>query len=353
MAGQEIEVRILVTGSAGFIGSHVAAALLARGDEVIGIDNFNDYYPQSLKRARVEALLAASPRFKLREMSIEELSPGDASLANDAIIHLAAQPGVRHSVTNPQDYISANLVGFAAMLEVARSRPSNHFVYASSSSVYGANAELPFSVNDPVNQPVSLYAATKRANELMAHSYADLYRIPATGLRFFTVYGPWGRPDMALFSFTKKILANEPIELYGDGLLTRDFTYIDDIVDGVLRVLDKPPQALARTGPGLNESAAPHRVFNIGNNRPVTVAQMVTELETALRRPAIRHLVGMQLGDVDHTAADIRETTAWCGYEPQTPFAAGVHHFVTWYVNHYVPNRRDNAQGRRRIGTSA
>ncbi|MEI6559998.1 MAG: SDR family NAD(P)-dependent oxidoreductase [Rhodospirillaceae bacterium] len=324
---------ILITGAAGFIGSHVAHRLLARGDTVIGIDNLNSYYDVRLKEARL-ARLEAHPRFSFLKLDIADRAGFDGALATagrevDGVVHLAAQAGVRHSIEHPFDYISANIVGHLVLLEWCRHHPGlRHMVYASSSSVYGGNTRLPFSVEDRVDHPISLYAATKKADELMSHTYAHLYRVPLTGLRFFTVYGPWGRPDMALFKFCKSIIEGEPITIYNNGEMWRDFTYIDDIVTGVVAALDHPPAPQGPTG-------APHTVFNIGNHRSEPLMKLVGLLETALGKEAIKVYDGMQPGDVQQTYADIDATRDLLGYEPTTPIDVGVPRFVAWYRAHY------------------
>ena len=324
---------ILITGAAGFIGSHVAHRLLARGDTVIGIDNLNSYYDVRLKEARL-ARLMEHPRFSFLKLDISDREGINSALAKvggevDGVIHLAAQAGVRHSIEHPFDYISANNVGHLVMLEWCRHHPGlKHMVYASSSSVYGGNTKLPFSVEDPVDHPISLYAATKKADELMSHTYAHLYRVPLTGLRFFTVYGPWGRPDMALFMFCKAIVEDQPITLYNNGEMWRDFTYIDDIVTGVVSALDHPP---APQGP----AGAPHAVFNIGNHRCEPLMKLVGLLESALGKEAIKIYGGMQPGDVQQTYADIDATQELLGYQPTTPIDVGVPRFVEWYREHY------------------
>ena len=324
---------ILITGAAGFIGSHVAHRLLARGDTVIGIDNLNSYYDVRLKEARLARLLE-HPRFSFHKLDISDRESINGTLARvgkdiDGVVHLAAQAGVRHSIEHPFDYISANIVGHLVMMEWCRHQPGlKHMVYASSSSVYGGNSKLPFSVEDRVDHPISLYAATKKADELMSHTYAHLYRIPQTGLRFFTVYGPWGRPDMALFKFCKAILEGEPITIYNNGEMWRDFTYVDDIVTGVVAALDHPPAPQGPTG-------APHAVFNIGNHRSEPLMKLVGLLETALGKEAIKVFSGMQPGDVQQTYADIDATRDLLGYEPTTPIDIGVPRFVEWYQAHY------------------
>ena len=324
---------ILITGAAGFIGSHVAHRLLARGDTVVGIDNLNTYYDVTLKEARLARLLE-HPRFSFHKLDISDREGVNGTLAKvgkdiDGVVHLAAQAGVRHSIEHPFDYISANIVGHLVMLEWCRHHPGlKHMVYASSSSVYGGNSKLPFSVEDRVDHPISLYAATKKADELMSHTYAHLYRIPLSGMRFFTVYGPWGRPDMALFMFCKAITEGKPITIYNNGEMWRDFTYIDDIVTGVVSSLDRPPAPQGPTG-------APHTVFNIGNHRSEPLMKLVGLLETALGKEAIKVYDGMQPGDVQQTYADIEATRDLLGYEPTTPIDVGVPKFVEWYRGHY------------------
>jgi UDP-glucuronate 4-epimerase len=330
---------ILVTGVAGFIGGAVAESLLARGDRVIGLDNLNAYYDPALKRARLERLqaLAAPGAFRFHQLDLvdaEALAALFAAERPTRVLHLAAQAGVRHSIDNPSLYIQSNLVGFATILEACRHGAVDHLVYASSSSIYGGNRHMPFSEQDPVNHPVSLYAATKKANELMAHTYSHLYGLPATGLRFFTVYGPWGRPDMAPMLFAKAILAGEPIRVFNNGRMERDFTYINDIVEGVIRCLDKP----ATADPGFDPlhpdpatAAAPHRLFNIGNAQPVPLLQFIDLLEQALGRPAIRDLQPMQPGDVPATAADTTALAAWVGFRPSTPIKEGIGRFAAWF----------------------
>jgi UDP-glucuronate 4-epimerase len=319
---------ILVTGAAGFIGYHVAQALLARGDAVLGVDNLNDYYDVTLKEARL-ARLQAQRDFVFLKADISDRAAMER-LAHDTpditgIVHLAAQAGVRHSLTNPYVYVEANVMGQVVMLELARSCPKlAHFVYASSSSVYGGNDKLPFSVDDPVTRPNSLYAATKRADELIGYTYAHLYRLPATGLRFFTVYGPWGRPDMAAFIFTRAILAGEPIRVFNHGEMWRDFTYVDDIVSGVLRTLDRRP-----------EGTPPHAVYNLGNHRSEKLTEFIAILESALGRKAQIVFEPMQPGDVASTFADIESSRRDLGFEPTTPISEGIPRFVRWYREHY------------------
>jgi UDP-glucuronate 4-epimerase len=318
--------RVLVTGVAGFIGMHVAQALLRRGDEVLGIDNLNDYYDPKLKLARL-AQLRTEPGFDFERLDIAETAATAACFAAgdfDRVVHLAAQAGVRHSVTHPHSYAQANLVGFLNVLEGCRWNGIQHLVYASSSSVYGGNRKLPFAESDAVDHPVSLYAATKKANELMAHSYSHLYGLPATGLRFFTVYGPWGRPDMACFDFTRAILAGEPIRVFNHGRMSRDFTYIDDIVAGVLAVLDAPPTA--------SDEGAAYRVLNIGSHAPVPLLDFIATLEAALGQRAQLDLQPMQPGDVPATYADVTALQAITGStRPCMPLAEGVQRFVDWY----------------------
>lgn len=333
-------MKILVTGAAGFIGFHTSLKLLARGDRVVGLDNLNSYYDVRLKEARLAQLNNQSGfRFIRGELAdARAMAEIFRSEAFDSVIHLAAQAGVRYSLKNPQAYIDSNLVGFTNILEGVRHNQVAHLVYASSSSVYGANTEMPFSVHQNVDHPVSLYAATKKANELLAHSYSHLYRIPTTGLRFFTVYGPWGRPDMALFLFTKAILANEPIDLFNHGRMKRDFTYVDDIVEGVVRVVDRPAQpnpAWDGRSPDSATSAAPYRLYNIGNNSPVELIRLVEILETALGRVAEKRLVDIQPGDVPATYADIEALAKDVGFRPSTPIEVGVERFVQWYRDYY------------------
>jgi UDP-glucuronate 4-epimerase len=333
-------MRILVTGAAGFIGSTLSERLLARGDTVLGYDNLNDYYDPTLKEARL-AKLTPHANFSIVRGSLEDrptLEKAFADFRPERVVNLAAQAGVRYSLTNPYAYIEANLVGFINVLEACRHGGVKHLVYASSSSVYGANRKLPFSVQDAVDHPVSLYAATKKANELMAHTYSHLYQLPTTGLRFFTVYGPWGRPDMALFLFTRKILAGEPIEVFNHGKHTRDFTYVDDIVEGVIRTLDRVPEgdpAFDPLRPNPGSSAAPYRVYNIGNNQPVELAHYIEVLERKLGRTAEKILLPLQPGDVPDTYADVAELSRDTGYAPSTPVEIGIGRFVDWYRAFY------------------
>lgn len=331
---------VLVTGAAGFIGYHVADALLARGEMVLGCDNLSPYYDVRLKEARLDRL-RARPGFEFTRVDVGDRAAVEElfrSRAPGRVIHLAAQAGVRHSIRNPHDYVTSNLAGFANVLEGCRHAGVEHLVYASSSSVYGSNARMPFSEHDPADHPLSLYAATKRSNELMAHSYAHLFGIPATGLRFFTVYGPWGRPDMALFLFTRAILNGAPIELFNEGRMTRAFTYIDDAVEGVLSLLEKPPApdpAWNRERPDPASSAAPHRIVNIGSSEPVALLDCVALLEERLGRTAVKSLLPMQPGDVEATAADVSDLGRLAGSPPGTPLAVGIRRFVDWYRAYY------------------
>ncbi|WP_048438179.1 NAD-dependent epimerase [Caenimonas sp. SL110] len=326
-------MRVLVTGAAGFIGMHTCAALLARGDQVTGLDNLNDYYDPTLKQARIEILAghARHANFHFEAADIVDREPMRALFASgrfDRVVHLAAQAGVRYSLVNPQAYIDSNIVGFANILEGCRQARIEHLVYASSSSVYGGNTKLPFSESDPVDHPVSLYAATKKSNELMAHTYSHLYALPTTGLRFFTVYGPWGRPDMATQLFAQAIVEGRAIDVYNHGAMSRDFTYIDDVVEGVLRVLDKPPVAAG-------EAPAPARIFNIGNHAPVPLLEFIATLEDALGGTAQKRLLPMQPGDVVATYADTSALQAWVGFSPSTPLKDGLAQFARWFRSYY------------------
>ena len=333
-------MRVLVTGTAGFIGYHVAARLLARGDEVIGVDNLNDYYDPKLKEARLARLSGQSGfRFELLDIAGAE---GVRRLFGETkpqrVVNLAAQAGVRYSLVNPQAYFDANLQGFLNILEGSRHNGVEHLVFASSSSVYGANTAQPFSEHHNVDHPVSLYAATKKANELMAHTYAALFKLPCTGLRFFTVYGPWGRPDMALFKFTRGILNDEPIEVFNHGHMVRDFTYIDDIVEGVIRVIDSvaaPDPAWNGDIPDPARSFAPYRLFNIGNNQPVPLLDFIAALEEALGRKAKMELLPIQPGDVPSTMADVSELESAVGFRPVTTIREGIGRFVAWYKDYH------------------
>lgn len=321
---------ILLTGAAGFIGFHVAQVLLARGEEVIGIDNLNDYYDPALKRARLEQLQGRNG-FHFCEIDIADTDAVMAAVGKAdirRIVHLAAQAGVRYSLINPYAYVRANVLGHTTMLELARHLPNcEHFVYASSSSVYGGNTKLPFSVEDRVDSPISMYAATKKADELISHAYAHLFGFPQTGLRFFTVYGPWGRPDMALYIFTKAITEGRPIQVFNHGNMQRDFTFIDDIVDGVIRVLDNPPPP--------NEQGRPYRLYNIGNNRSEPLLRMIGLIEEALGKKAEKELLPMQPGDVPATYADISAIQRDLGFQPRTPIDVGVPRFVEWYRRYH------------------
>jgi UDP-glucuronate 4-epimerase len=317
---------IVVTGVCGFIGMHAAKALLARGDEVWGVDNLNDYYEVSLKEARLRQL-EGHPGFHFERLDVADrngLPDFFRSHSPQRVLHLAAQAGVRYSLTNPNAYIDSNLVGFGNILEACRHGGIEHLVYASSSSVYGANEKQPFSVEDNVDHPVSLYAATKRANELMAYTYSHLYKLPTTGLRFFTVYGPWGRPDMAIFSFTKAILEGRPIPVFNYGKMQRDFTYVDDIVEGVIRVLDKTPA-----------DTPPYKLYNIGNNQPVELTQFIDILEQSLGKKAERQLLPMQPGDVPATFADVEALVQDVAFRPDTPLKDGIRRFTAWYREYY------------------
>ena len=333
-------MRILVTGSAGFIGSALSLRLLERGDEVIGLDNLNDYYDVQLKRDRL-ARLTAHPNFTDLRISLEDRPAVDALFASHApqrVVHLAAQAGVRYSITHPHTYVDANLVGFMNIIEGCRHHQVEHLVYASSNSVYGANTAMPFSIHHNVDHPVSLYAATKKANELMAHTYSHLYGLPTTGLRFFTVYGPWGRPDMALFLFTRAILAGEPIDVYNHGRMRRDFTYIDDIVQGVLRAGDRialPNPDWDGAAPDPGTSPAPYRVYNIGNHTPVELDHFIGAIEKALGKKAVRRYLPMQPGDVPATCADVEDLRLDVGFTPATPLETGIARFVEWYRAYY------------------
>ena len=333
-------MRVLVTGAAGFIGSHLSERLLARGDEVLGYDNLNAYYDPALKEARL-ARLMPQDGFSFVRASLEDRAALEAAFDDfkpQRVVNLAAQAGVRYSLENPHAYIESNIVGFLNILEACRHRGIEHLVYASSSSVYGANRKLPFAVEDSVDHPVSLYAATKKANELMAHTYSHLFGLPTTGLRFFTVYGPWGRPDMALFLFTKKILAGEPIDVFNHGHHTRDFTYVDDIVEGVIRTLDRvpgPDPAYDPLAPTPASSLAPYRVYNIGNHQPVQLLRYLEVLEDCLGRKAEKRLLPMQPGDVPDTEADVEALRRDTGYSPATPIETGVRRFVEWYRAFY------------------
>jgi UDP-glucuronate 4-epimerase len=333
-------MNILLTGVAGFIGMHAAQRLLERGDEVVGIDNLTPYYDVNLKRARLQQLQGYG-NFRFIEQDLADLPAVQRALGDwqpQRVLHLAAQPGVRYSIDHPHTYAQANLVVFLNLLELCRNWRVEHLAYASSSSVYGANSQLPFSEDHAVDHPVSLYAATKKANELMAHTYSHLYQLPTSGLRFFTVYGPWGRPDMAPFKFARAILRGETIDIYNFGQQMRDFTYVDDIVESTLRVLDKPATpdaAFDRAHPRSSTSFAPYRVFNIGNSDPVQLMDFVRTIEQAVGREADKRMLPAQPGDVEATYADTSALRDWVGFQPATPLATGVARFVAWYRSYY------------------
>jgi len=344
--------KILVTGAAGFIGFHLSRRLLAEGNEIVGLDNLNPYYDVTLKQSRLKILegveqgtdfksVPCSTPFSFVRADLADRKAMEALFAEnrfEIVVHLAAQAGVRYSLENPQAYVESNLVGFMNILEGCRHHGVKHLVFASSSSVYGANTRMPFSVHDNVDHPLSLYAVTKKANELMAHAYASLYKLPCTGLRFFTVYGPWGRPDMALFLFTRAILEGRPIDVFNEGRMKRDFTYIDDIVEGLARILEKIPAsnpAWRGDAPDPSSSFAPYRLYNIGNNRPVALMEFIETLEEQLGRKAIRNFLPMQAGDVPATSADVDDLMAAVGFRPATPIAEGIRRFVAWYREYY------------------
>ncbi len=334
-------MQILVTGAAGFIGFHLCQRLLARGDAVLGLDNLNSYYDVSLKQARL-AQLQPLPGFRFVQADLADRAAMEQLFSAETfniVIHLAAQAGVRYSLENPHAYVDSNLTGFMSVLEGCRHTGVKHLVFASSSSVYGANTAIPFSVHQNVDHPVSLYAATKKANELMAHSYASLFNLPVTGLRLFTVYGPWGRPDMAYFSFTRAILEGRPINIFNQGRMQRDFTYVDDIVEGILRIADRPAKAHSAwsgTQPDPGTSFAPYRIYNIGNNKPVELLQFIEILEQQLGKAAQKNFLPMQPGDVLATFADIDDLAAETGFRPNTPIEDGIARFVTWYKEYYT-----------------
>jgi UDP-glucuronate 4-epimerase len=332
--------RILVTGAAGFIGFHLSKRLLSQGYEIIGLDNLNDYYDVRLKVSRLE-ILQESNNFSNHKIDLQNKSAVDNLFSTnrfDYVVNLAAQAGVRYSLTNPYAYLESNLIGFLNILEACRHHPVKHLVYASSSSVYGANRKMPFSVHDNVDHPLALYAATKKSNELMAHAYSNLYHIPTTGLRFFTVYGPYGRPDMALFLFTKAILEGKPIEVFNHGKMRRDFTYVDDIVEGIVRLILKPPTGnpdWSGENPDPASSFAPYRIYNIGNNQPVELLQFIEVLETKLGKKAIKNLLPLQEGDVPETYANIDELMQDIDFKPSTSIETGIENFVNWYKEYY------------------
>ena len=333
-------MRILVTGAAGFIGYHLAERLLARGDTVVGLDNLNAYYDVTLKEKRLERLQSRKGFSFTRTELADKAAMAKVfeSPRFDAAVNLAAQAGVRHSIENPHAYVEANVTGFMNVLEGARHHKAGHLVYASTSSVYGLNTNLPLSETQNTDHPVSLYAATKKANEAMAHSYAHLFQVPCTGLRFFTVYGPWGRPDMALFKFTEAILAGRPIDVYGEGKMQRDFTYVDDIVEGIVRVIDRPPKADPKwdaKNPVAPTSSAPWRLYNIGNNQRVELMSYIRAIEAALGKKAKLDLLPMQAGDVMATEADTSALEELTGFKPKTPVEEGVRRFVEWYREYY------------------
>lgn len=333
-------MKVLVTGTAGFIGNHLAIRLLERGDEVIGVDNVNDYYDVKLKEARLERIKTHSGFSEVR-VGIHDRDAMDAVFKNykpQRVVNLAAQAGVRYSLQNPYAYVDSNLLGFVNILEGCRHHNVEHLVYASSSSVYGANTRMPFSVHHNVDHPISLYAASKKANELMAHTYSHLFSLPTTGLRFFTVYGPWGRPDMALFLFTKAIIDGKPIDVFNHGDMRRDFTYIDDIVEGVIRVLDNVPEgnpAWNTDLPDPGTSKAPYKIYNIGNNSPVQLMDMISVIENNLGKVAEKNFLPMQAGDVPATYADVDDLIADVGFKPATTIEHGIERFVAWYQDYY------------------
>ena len=333
-------MKILVTGVAGFIGFNLACRLLKDGHDVCGIDNLNDYYDVNLKKNRL-SIIEKDPKFNFRRIDLadrEEIKNLFKTSSFDYVINLAAQAGVRYSIENPGSYIDSNLVGFGNILEGCRHSKVKHLVYASSSSVYGLNTHMPFSVRHNVDHPISLYAASKKANELMAHTYSYLYNLPTTGLRFFTVYGPWGRPDMALFLFTKAILNNEPIKVFNNGNMQRDFTYIDDIVEGVVRVMDTIPKAdpdWSSDTPNPSSSCVPYKLYNIGNNQPVALMEFVEAIEKAIGKKAVKEYMPLQAGDVPATYADVNDLIKDTGFKPSTPIVEGINKFIKWYKDYY------------------
>ena len=331
---------LLVTGAAGFIGFHVAKALLERGDAVVGLDNLNDYYDPALKRSRLD-VLQTLPGFSFEKIDIADRGAMEALFQRtkpERVIHLAAQAGVRYSLQNPHAYVEANLAGFMNVLEGCRQTGVRHLTYASSSSVYGANTTMPFSVHHNVDHPLSLYAASKKANELMAHCYSHLYGLPTTGLRFFTVYGPWGRPDMAMFLFTKAILEGRAVDVFNNGQMRRDFTYIEDIIEGVIRTSDSiatPDAAWSGSAPDPATSKAPYRIYNIGNNEPVELMKVIALIEQELGREATKTYLPLQAGDVPETYADVDALVESVGFQPKTPIEVGIRRFISWYRNYY------------------
>lgn len=333
-------MKVLVTGAAGFIGMHTSLKLLERGDQVVGFDNVNDYYDVNLKEARLRRLEEHSA-FTFIRADLADRDAVESCFREhrfDGVINLAAQAGVRYSLENPYAYVDSNIVGFTNILECCRHHEIGHLVYASSSSVYGLNSSMPFSIHDNVDHPISLYAASKKANELMAHTYSHLFGLPTTGLRFFTVYGPWGRPDMALFLFTEAILKGEPVKVFNNGEMLRDFTYIDDIVEGIVRVLDKPATAnndWQGQNPDPGTSPAPYRLYNIGNNNPVRLLDFIAAIEKALGKTATKKMLPIQAGDVAATYANIDDLIEQVGYRPSTPIEHGIEQFVSWYLEHY------------------
>jgi len=333
-------MKVLVTGAAGFIGSQLSKRLLERGNEIVGLDNLNEYYDINLKKARLTQL-EELPNFRFIKLELADRSNIAELFAREKfnrVVNLAAQAGVRYSIENPHAYVDSNVVGFVNLLEGCRYNNVEHLVFASSSSIYGLNTLMPFSVHQNVDHPISLYAATKKANELMAHTYAHLYNLPTTGLRFFTVYGPWGRPDMALFKFTKAILEDKPIDVYNYGKMRRDFTYIDDIVEGVIRVLDHIPSSnpdWSSDSPDPSTSPAPYKLYNIGNNQPVELMHYIETLEKVLGKPAKKNMLPMQAGDVPMTYADVNDLEREVGFKPQTSIVEGIGHFVKWYKSYY------------------
>ena len=341
-------MKILVTGAAGFIGFHTAKQLLDRGDDVVGLDNFNDYYDVALKEARAKRL-DDYDGFRMRRLDLADRQGIEGLFADegfDRVVHLAAQAGVRYSIENPHSYIDSNIVGTLHILEGCRHRNVEHLVYASSSSVYGANSAMPFSIHQTVDHPLALYGATKKANELMAHTYSNLYGLPTTGLRFFTVYGPWGRPDMALFLFTRKILQGKPIDVFNYGRHRRDFTYVGDIVEGVIRTLDRaatPNEAWDSGNPDPGTSRAPYRIYNIGNQQPVELMRYIEVIEACVGKKAEKNLLPLQPGDVPDTWADTGDLVADVDYRPNTPIEVGVKRFVDWYLDYYRYERQRSA----------